>query len=378
MAAPHPAESGPARLSVPCASEPQADTLAPGVSSAKSSVRLGIAGLGGMGTVHARNALTTSGSELVAVASTRAERGRQVAQELGVASRSYEELFADESVDAVVVAARSIDHARVARDVLEAGKHLFLEKPGSTTVADHDALRAAAAARPNVVVRVGYHRRFDPDFVDAKQRVAEGAIGEPHLVLLTSRDVRTPEPEDPGPTGGFLVDMASHDYDAACWLLEQEPVEVHAVRQAPVFPELLQLGDLDNAVVTIRFDGGGTATTHVSRTCAFGHDVRAEIVGSEGSVLVGNAASREGVTVLTANERAAFPLDYRARFADAYRAELAAFVDACLGAPLSGAGLDDDRRAVAIGVAARASAVRERPLAVGPDWPWPVPETAPT
>src|SRR5262245_58861455 len=109
-------------------------------------VRLGIAGLGGMGTAHARNALALAGAELVAVASTRPERAAEAAHELGVRGCGYEELFAADDVDAVVVAARSIDHAEVATAALHAGKHVFLEKPGATTVTDHDALRAEADA----------------------------------------------------------------------------------------------------------------------------------------------------------------------------------------------------------------------------------------
>ena len=245
-------------------------------------MRIGVAGLGGMGVVHARNALATPGATLVAVASTRAANAQEIAGELGVRAATYDELFAADDIDAVIVAARSIDHARVACDVLRAGKHLFLEKPGATTLADHDALVAEATLRPAQIVQVGYHRRYDAGFVEAHRLVASGAIGEPLLVLQTSRDIRTPEPEDPGPTGGFLVDMASHDYDAACWLLDQEPVEVFAARQSAVYPELESLGDLDNAAVTIRFAGGGIGTTHVSRTCAFGHDVRCEVVGKIG------------------------------------------------------------------------------------------------
>jgi myo-inositol 2-dehydrogenase/D-chiro-inositol 1-dehydrogenase len=172
------------------------------------------------------------------------------------------------------------------------------------------------------------------------------------------------------PAGGFLLDMASHDYDAACWFLAQEPTEVFVARQASVYPELAALGDLDNAAVTVRFDGGGLAAIHVSRTCPWGHDVRAEIVGDEGSVFIGNAASRDGVTVMRRADGATFPQDYRDLFADAYVAELAAFVAACTGEGPAGPSLDDDRRAVAVGVAARASAVLGRPLDVGPDWPW--------
>lgn len=324
-----------------------------------------------MGVVHAHNVRSLDGAELVALASTRPERVREEAAALGVRACSYDELCAADEVDAIVVAARSIDHAAVACDVLRSGKHLFLEKPGATTLAGHDALLAEAAAHPRAIVQVGYHRRFDRDFVEAAQLVSSGDVGEPVLVVGTSRDAWTPEPEDPHPAGGFLVDMASHDYDAACWFLGQTPVEVYTARQATIYPELLDLGDVDNAAVTIRFDGGGIAVTHVSRTCAFGHDIRFEVVGSKGSVLIGNAASREGVIALTATDQSSFPQDYRERFDDAYRAELAAFVAACAGDEQRGPGLADDRRAVAIGIAARASAVQGVALEVGRDWPWP-------
>ena len=333
-------------------------------------MRVGVAGLGGMGVVHARNALALDGVDLVAVAAARPGRAEEVAAELGgVRASTYEELFAADDVEGVVLAARSVDHARLACEVLAQGKHLLLEKPGATTMRDHAALRAAAV--PELVLQIAYMRRYDAAFVEARRLVSVGAVGTPLAVLMTSRDTEWPEGEDPRDTGGFLLDMASHDYDTACWMLGQEPVEAFAVRQAEVYPELLELGDLDNALVTIRFDGGGLASTHVSRTCVYGHDIRCEIVGTDGSVLVGNAASRDGVIVVQSGDAPRFPAHYRERFADAYRAELAAFVAACTGEGPRGPGLDDDARAVAIGVAARASAVAGQPLEVGLDWRWP-------
>jgi predicted dehydrogenase len=128
------------------------------------------------------------------------------------------------------------------------------------------------------------------------------------------------------------------------------------------------MGDLDNAAVTVRFDGGGIAALHISRTCPWGHDVRAEVVGDEGSIFLGEPAPGP---VATRADAEGFPQDYRELFADAYVAELEAFVATVAGAAPSGATLADDRRAVAVGVAARASAVTGQPLAVGTDWPWP-------
>jgi predicted dehydrogenase len=321
-----------------------------------------------MGLVHARNAAGVAGARLAAVAAVRPGRAEEVAAELGVRATTYEELLDARDVDAVIVAARSIDHADVAARALEHGKHVLLEKPGATTLAGHDRLREAAGARPELVLQLGYQRRFDRAYLEARRLVDSGAIGEPLLVLATSRDMEWPEGEDPADAGGFLVDMAVHDYDIACWFLGDHPVEVSALRQARVYPELEALGDLDNALVTIRFAGGGSAVTHVSRTCAYGHDIRCEIVGREGSVFVGDTAAG----TLTARDRERFPQDFRERFADAYRAELAAFVDACRGGPRLGSGLDEDRLAVEVGVAARASAVAGEPREVGRDWPWPV------
>jgi scyllo-inositol 2-dehydrogenase (NAD+) len=323
-----------------------------------------------MGTLHAENAQRIDGAELVAVAAARPGRAAAVSRALGVRACTYSEAFTADDADAVVLAARSRDHGPLAVEVLRAGKHLFLEKPGATTLAEHEALRRESAARPNQVVQVGYMRRYDSAFLEAHRRARAGDAGEVLLVLLASRDMEWPEGEDPRDTGGFLLDMASHDYDAACWILDDEPVEVTAVRQARVYPALAALGDLDNAVVTIRFQRGGLAATHVSRTSAFAHDIRCEIVGSAGSVFVRGAGDGDAVLLGRAdNER--FPSDYRARFADAYLAELGAFVLACTGEGTPGPTLDDDRKAVAVGVAARASALDGRPLAVGTDWPWP-------
>jgi predicted dehydrogenase len=339
---------------------------------------MAVAGLGEIGLLHAHNVLALPHVELVAVASGTPARAAEVAGRLGSGIRAcaYEQLPSAGDVDAVVLAGRSSAHAADAAALIEQGKHVLLEKPGATTLRDHELLREAAAAHPDVLVQVAYMRRFDADFVKAAGLVHGGAIGRPLLALLVSRDMESPQ-NDPADSGGFLLDMAVHDYDTACWLLGQRPVSVFAARQGLMHPQLLAMGDLDNALVTVRFDGGALCSSHISRTCAFGQDIRSELVGTEGSVLVGNAASNPGVTVIDARGRPQFPPDYRARFADAYRAELADFAARCAsphaaaeGGAFQPATLADDRRAVELGVAARASAVEGRELEVGPDWPW--------
>jgi scyllo-inositol 2-dehydrogenase (NAD+) len=341
--------------------------------------------------MHARNVTHDPRAELVAVASGTPARSAEVAAQFGSGVRpcTHEALAAADDVDAVVLCCRARDHVIRAVPLLEAGKHVLLEKPGATTLAAHDRLRAAAEGAADSVLQIAYMRRFDPLFREAHLRVAAGDIGQPLLVLTVSRDTEFPAGEDPADTGGFLLDMAVHDYDVACWMLDQRPVQVSANRQALVHPQLLDIGDLDNAIATVRFDGGGLASTHISRTCMFAHDIRTEVVGTEGSIFVGNGAGgAEGVIMLNASSAELFPTDYQDRFRDAFRAELSHFLAACgahqgrgergdapageaQGVPDEAATLQSDRMAVEIGVAARASALHERPLAVGEDWPWP-------
>ncbi|HLY48653.1 MAG TPA: Gfo/Idh/MocA family oxidoreductase [Solirubrobacteraceae bacterium] len=355
--------------------------------SVADPVRIAVAGLGGIGIMHARNVMRQDGAELVAVASGTPDRAAEVAAALGAGVKplSHDDVPGTEEIDAVVLCCRAREHVRYALPLLEGGKHVLLEKPGATNLADHDRLRVAAESATDSVLQIAYMRRFDPAFAEARRLVTEGVIGEPLVVRMTSRDEEFPAGEDPADTGGFLLDMAVHDYDTAAWVLGQRPVRVSAARQALVHRQLLEAGDLDNAFVTVSFDGGGLASSHISRTCAFGHDIRAEVMGREGSIFVGNGAGGPGVTVLDVSSAQRFPRDYQARFEDAFRSEIAHFVAACAAvqegtsalsaaAETSGgaaATLEDDWNAVATGVAARASAVYERPLAVGEDWPWP-------
>jgi myo-inositol 2-dehydrogenase/D-chiro-inositol 1-dehydrogenase len=335
-------------------------------------VRLGVAGLGGMGLVHLRNSLALPAAEVVALASHRPDVARSVAMRVGEDLRacSYAELFASHDVDAVVIASRSIDHADDAIAAVRGGKHVLLEKPGATTLTDHDRMRAEAERHPDLVVQVAYNRRHDPDYSRALELARADAVGRPLVLLLVSRDAEWPKGENPRHTGGFLLDMAVHDYDFACSVFRDEPVEVYAARQGLLYPELIGVGDLDNAVITIRFRNGGIAITHISRTCRFGHDVRCEIVGEHGSIMVGNDATSPGVRVLRDTCGGRFPEDFSERFKISYQAELGAFVAACRGEAAGVASLEQDRRAVAIGIAARAGAVQKRPLEVGVDWPW--------
>jgi predicted dehydrogenase len=332
-------------------------------------VRLGILGTGFISAVHAACALRSDLVELVAVASARGRAARERVGELGPEVRlvTPEELLASDHVEAVVVCSRTSEHASHAVAALAAGKHLLLEKPGAITVPGQQLIADAAAARPDLVAMVAYHRRFDPRFCDVSERVAAGAIGEPFAVHLASREDYPPSIEDDLAAGGFIMDVGVHDFDTARWILGRDPTSAFAHAHSPVYAE----GGPDNVYVTLAL-GDAAGTVHLSRTSRVGMDIRCEVVGTEGSMWIAERLVGGESALLTAAVADRFPDDCRDRFPDAYRRQMDAFARACRGEPLAGATLEDDRWAVATAVAARASAARGEPLEVGPSWGWDV------
>jgi predicted dehydrogenase len=297
-------------------------------------LRLGIAGSGFIGAVHARNAQASRSVELVAVASARGAVGdRMPWLAPAVRATGLAELLAADDVEAVLVATRTSDHPEHAQAVLAAGKHLLLEKPGATTAAGHAAIVRAADAHPGLVVRVGYHRRHEPEFVDLVRRVHAGDIGVPFAVHLMSREDFPPTDFDRH-SGGFVLDVGVHDFDTAHWVLGRTSDRVLATGNAPVYPD----AGPDNVYLLLEA-GAAVATVHLSRTCRAGMDIRCEVIGTEGALHVGGPS-------------ASYPADCRDRFAAAYAAELRDFTAACRGRTAPGATLDDDGRAIAVALAA--------------------------
>jgi predicted dehydrogenase len=329
-------------------------------------VRLGIAGTGFISRVHAACAARSRYVELVAVASA---RGRATPERVGsldpaVRLLTLEELFAADDVEAIMVCTRTSDHAAHAVEVLKGSKHLLLEKPGAVTVPGQLLISDVAADHPELVAMVAYQRRHDPAFRHAAERLSAGEIGAPFAVHLTSREDFPPSDADAA-AGGFIMDLGVHDFDTARWMLGKDPTAVFTHVHAPVHSDT----DVDNAYITITL-GDAAATVNLSRTSAFGMDVRCEIVGPGGSIRIAEAALGGGTAVLTSAAAGGFPADCRDRFGDAYQAQMDAFGRACRGEATEGATLEDDRWAVATAVAARASAVRRELLEVGPSWDW--------
>lgn len=330
------------------------------------TLRIGLIGAGRMGAALAHHlAYSIEDADFVSIADPNEQAREEMARRLGVPeSYAYHEQLLEQSdVDAVVIVTPTSTHVDIVSAAAAAGKHIFVEKPLALTVSGCDEAIAAAGSH-GVKLQVGFMRRFDPAYVAAKEKIDAGVIGEPVMFKSTGRD--------PGRTslkyarreasGGLILDMAIHDFDAGRWLMGSEVQRVYSEGGCLVFPELADVGDIDNAVVNLKFANGAIGNVDVSRNAMYGYDIRSEVVGSEGSVMIGGL-QRTATLTLTKNSVAHDTIPgFMARFADAYAAELRAFVNAVLNdqdVPVSG---HDARAATAIGVAATRSFDEGRPI----------------
>lgn len=329
-------------------------------------INVAVIGAGRIGQIHATNlARHIAGARLVAIADMRLAAATDLARRLNVrAVDDHRALFTDASVDAVIICSSTDTHAPFIAEAAMSGKQIFCEKP-----IDHDLQRIDAALdavnRAGVMLQVGFNRRFDPGFRAAREAVAVGTIGTPHLVRITSRDPAPPPIDYIKVSGGLFLDMTIHDFDMARFLLGDEVVEVYAVGGVLIDDAIGAAGDIDTAVVTLRFAGGAFGVIDNSRRAVYGYDQRVEVSGAAGAVMVGNRAPHTAVVSTVDGVHAPKPFHFfTERYAEAYVAEMQAFVDAVRGGrevPVSGA---DGRAPVVLALAAQRSLAEGRPVRI--------------
>jgi len=322
-------------------------------------LRLAVIGVGRMGLTHAENtASLVRGARLVAVTTSRPERAAEARRRCGDVAvyPTLEALLAAERLDAVVIASSTGAHAANVAACAEAGLHIFCEKPLALTLADCDRA-IAAAQRAGVKLMMGHVRRFDRGHVEAKRMIEAGAIGRPLLFRAISGDIDPPPPSfaDPKVSGGLILDACYHDLYLARWLMADEISRVYAEGGALVDQGVRSVGDVDNALVSLRFAGGAIGALTVSRTTRYGYDLRVEVIGDEGAVQVG----RFRQTPLRLLDRQGVHHDmartFPERFGEAFMAEIQAFVDCLAGDLAPPVSSQDSRQTVKVAIAATES-----------------------
>src|SRR5205085_12229429 len=236
--------------------------------------------------------LTTqmNGAHLHAVADTNEQARSQVVDELGVSYAFADpyELIALPDLDAVIITTPTSTHSELVSAAAQGGQAIFCEKPLALTL--EDTLSALeAVARAQVPLQVGFMRRFDSAYQKAKILIDSGQIGYPVTFKSIGRDPFCPQPEyaDPAKSGGLILDMGIHDFDLARWLMGSEVERVTAEGTILVCKVLESVGDIDNAVINLRFMTGALGNVEVSRNAFYGYDIRTEVLGSEGAVIIG-------------------------------------------------------------------------------------------
>ncbi|HYZ28706.1 MAG TPA: inositol 2-dehydrogenase [Thermoleophilaceae bacterium] len=318
------------------------------------TVRIGVIGVGRIGRMHA--ALLErqiAGASVAAVHDAVEECARDVADALGVpAAGDVDELLQSPDIDAIAICTSTDTHADLIVAGAQAGKAIFCEKPVSLDLAEVDRA-LAAVEEAGVPFQIGFNRRFDPAHASVAAAVAEGAIGEPHLVRITSRDPAPPPLDYVRTSGGIFLDMTIHDFDMARFVTGSEVVEVFARGAVRIDHAIAEIGDVDTAVVMLTHDNGCLTTIDNSRQSVYGYDQRVEVFGADGSAASENPLAHTGVVRGATGTRAAtLPYFYLERYTPSYVHEWEAFVAAVSSGETPPVTTHDARAPLVIGLAA--------------------------
>jgi myo-inositol 2-dehydrogenase/D-chiro-inositol 1-dehydrogenase len=328
------------------------------------TLRIGVIGVGRIGRMHAALlAREIQGASVAGVHDPNDESARDVALSLGVpAAADVDELLSNPEVDAVAICSSTDTHAELIVGAAQAGKAIFCEKPVSLDLTEVDrALGAVEEA--GVPFQIGFNRRFDPAHASVAAAVAEGTVGEPHLVRITSRDPAPPPMAYVEVSGGIFLDMTIHDFDMARFVTGSEVVEVFARGTVRIDPAFGAAGDVDTAVVLLEHENGCLTTIDNSRQALYGYDQRVEVFGSLGVAASTNPLEHTGVVRTAGGTHATtLPYFYLERYTPSYVHEWQAFVAAVTSETTPPVTARDARAPLVIGLAAWQSVREARPV----------------
>ncbi|MCF6326641.1 MAG: inositol 2-dehydrogenase [Devosiaceae bacterium] len=330
------------------------------------TLNIGMFGAGRIGIVHARSIAGNTRSKLVAVTDLVPQAAQSLANEYDASAMSADEILADANIDAIVIASSTNTHIDLIEAGIKAGKAVFCEKP-----VDLDLSRAKACletvAGHNKPVMIGFNRRFDPDFTTLKAAFDAGEVGKGELLSITSFDPAPSSVEYIKVSGGLFRDMAIHDFDMACWLFGAVPQTIIATGSCLIDSEFSAVGDIDTAVITLKFADGRIATIRNSRRAAYGYDQRLELLGEKGLLSAGNVLENTVVKstvdgIISANPEYFF----LERYTRSYSIGWASFVDAVLDGTEIPVSVADGVNALAIAEAAGMSLEQGRAVELAP------------
>lgn len=340
-------------------------------------VKLGIVGLGRLGRKHAENIhYRIPNAELAAVCSVVSEELASVSAEMGPSqvTGDFHELLENEDLDGIVIASSSQEHASMVCEAARVGrKNVYVEKPIGMSQREIEEIRIAVQANRGMRVQVGYNRRFDRSIQTARKQIGEGFVGTPIQVRMINRDPASMAEfiiKFSPKSGGLVMDMLTHDYDCARWLVGSEAKNVYGLGGVFVYEGLEKVGDIDNCSVLTQFESGAIGQIETSRNCPYGYHVETEIYGSDGCIRIGTTPARDRVTYLNAAGVTVKSADWFYEYWEpTFLAEIQDFCDWIVEDREPLVGLEDGYRAVEWALAAT-EAVRTRSVVNIARRPW--------
>jgi myo-inositol 2-dehydrogenase/D-chiro-inositol 1-dehydrogenase/scyllo-inositol 2-dehydrogenase (NAD+) len=332
-------------------------------------LRICIVGAGRAGAVHARNIHQNTGdAEVAAVVDGEAARAGELAAETGASAHaSLADALTAGPLDAVVIATPTHTHRDLAVEASRSGLHVFCEKPMALSPAVCDDM-IEAAAEADRVLQIGFVRRFQPEFVEARAQIEAGVIGEVMLVKSLTRGPGLPPAwaNDLALSNGMLAEVNSHCFDSVRWMAGSEIVRVYA-EVANRKGEALGVqteGFYDNAVVSLRFANDAIGTIDGVCPAEYGYDARVEVVGTQGLISIGETLGASVLTCIDRSSGGRRPVHktWPERFSWGYVKEIQAFISAARGNPQQGPVGEDGKRVVEAVVAANRSWQEGRPI----------------
>jgi myo-inositol 2-dehydrogenase/D-chiro-inositol 1-dehydrogenase len=329
-------------------------------------LNIGVIGAGRIGKVHSETLAFRLGNKasIGAIADVNRMAAEDAAARFGISkvAADAEEILEDPAIEAVLICSSTDTHADLVVEAARAGKHIFCEKPIDLTLEKIDRA-VGAAIRAGVKLQIGFNRRFDPNFARVRKAIVSGEIGVPHLMHIVSRDPAPPPISYVKVSGGMFLDMTIHDFDMARFLIGSEVDEIYAAAAVRVDDAIGDAGDVDTALIVLRFANGVIGTIDNSRKAVYGYDQRVEVLGSAGSVATGNCYPNEAVVSTASEIRRDLPLNFfMDRYTQSFANELDAFVTSVLEDKPTLVNGADGRIAVVMGLAARKSHDERRPV----------------
>lgn len=327
-------------------------------------VKIALLGIGRIGRIHFRNINQYfPNASIVAVADPLYSK-EEFKELFGNTffSQQPEEAIGHEGVNAVLICTPTSSHADLLTLSATAGKHIFCEKPMDLSL-ERSAALVDLVKQMSIQLMLGFNRRFDPDFMQARQHIMDKKIGPVQVVKITSRDPGLPPVDYLESSGGLFMDMAIHDFDMARYMMNKKVVEVFSKGLVLVDEAVRTVGDIDTALTTLTFEDGTYAVIDNSRKAVYGYDQRLEIFGDAGMIQVENNLHNRNILYDEKGIHQALPLDFfMDRYAASYLKEMELFIDALIKDKPMPVGGEDGLEASRIAVAARLSMEKGRPV----------------